>query len=62
MPNGFDKRQDEDGLWEIYDEDSDRVVTVDGLPLSGLDEDEADEALRLLVRGELSPDTSPETQ
>lgn len=61
MANGYDKRQDEDGLWEVFDGDNDRVVSVDGLPLSGLDEDEADEAIRQLSTGEMSPDTSPES-
>lgn len=61
MSNGYDKRQDEDGLWEVYDSDSGQVVTIDGLPLSGLDEDEADEAIRQLSVGEVSPDSSPET-
>lgn len=60
MANGFDKRQDEDGLWEVYDTDSEEVVRVGGLPLSGMDEDEADEALERLARGEISPDGSPE--
>ncbi|WP_028035217.1 hypothetical protein [Chelativorans sp. J32] len=60
MAGAFDKRQREDGLWEVYDEDSEEVIVIDGLPLSGLDEDEADDALRGLRAGEISPDTSPE--
>lgn len=34
---------------------------VDGLPLSGLDESEADEAIEKLNRGELTSDNIPET-
>jgi len=60
MASAFDKRQDEEGLWEVYDEDSEEVVMIDGLPLSGLDEGEADEAIRRLQAGEISPDNSPE--
>ncbi|MFC6487584.1 hypothetical protein [Nitratireductor sp. GCM10026969] len=61
MANGFDKRQDTEGLWEVFDSDSEEVVLIDGLPLSGLEEDEADEAIRQLNDGEVSPDSSPET-
>jgi len=60
MASAFDKRQDEEGLWEVYDEDSEEVVMIDGLPLSGLDEGEADDAIRKLRAGEVSPDNSPE--
>ncbi|WEX07191.1 hypothetical protein [Chelativorans sp. AA-79] len=60
MAGAFDKRQGEDGLWEVYDEDSDEVILIDGLPLAGLGEEEADDALRRLRRGDLSPDYSPE--
>jgi hypothetical protein len=60
MANGYDKRQDEEGLWEVFDTGNDHVVIVDGLRLSGLDEDEADEAIRQLDRGDMSPD-NPET-
>jgi len=60
MAGAFEKRQSEDGLWEVYDEDSEEVIVLDGLPLSGLDEDEADDALRRLRAGEISPDNSPE--
>lgn len=61
MANGFDKRQDQEGLWEVYDVENEQVVTVDGLPLAGLDATEADEALRRLETGRLSPDSSPAT-
>jgi len=61
MANAFDKRQDRQGLWEVYDVDNERVVTVDGLPLAGLDAAEADDALQRLGSGRLSPDSSPAT-
>ncbi|MCP9228722.1 hypothetical protein NKJ72_10420 [Mesorhizobium sp. M0045] len=61
MPTVYDKRQDPEGLWEVYDSESDEAVVVDGLPLSGLDESEADEAIEKLNRGELTSDNIPET-
>ncbi|ESW85230.1 hypothetical protein X772_16060 [Mesorhizobium sp. LSJC280B00] len=57
----FDKRQDSEGLWEVYDSESDEAVVVGGLPLSGLDESEADEAIEKLNRGDLTSDNIPET-
>ncbi len=60
MAIGFDKRQDEDGRWEVFDTGNDDVVLIDGLPLSGMGEDEADEAIRQLHAREISPDRSPE--
>lgn len=59
MPTTYDKRQDPDGLWEVYDGDSEEAVMIDGLPLSGLDESEADEAIARLNRGELTSDNVP---
>ncbi|MER9790173.1 hypothetical protein [Mesorhizobium sp. M0213] len=47
MPTVYDKRQDPEGLWEVYYSESDEAVVVDGLPLSGLDESEADEAIEM---------------
>lgn len=61
MPTVYDKRQDPEGLWEVYDSESDEAVVVDGLPLSGLDESEADEAIEKLNRGELTSDNTAET-
>jgi hypothetical protein len=61
MPTVYEKRQDPEGLWEIYDNESDETVTVDGIPLAGLGEDEADEAIEKLKRGELTSDNIPET-
>ncbi|MER9019191.1 hypothetical protein [Mesorhizobium sp. M0898] len=57
----FDKRLDSEGLWEVYDSESDEAVVVGGLPLSGLDESEADEAIEKLNRGDLTSDNIPET-
>ncbi|UVC14335.1 hypothetical protein [Mesorhizobium onobrychidis] len=59
MPTIYNKRQDSEGLWEVYDRESEEAVIVDGLPLSGLDEIEADEAIRKLKRGELTSDNIP---
>lgn len=61
MEDRFDKRQNPDGLWEIYDTENEEVLHIDGLPLTGLDIDEADEVLARIRRGELSPDSTPET-
>lgn len=61
MPTIYNKRQDSEGLWEVYDRESEEAVIVDGLPLCGLDELEADEAIRKLKRGELTSDNIPPT-
>jgi hypothetical protein len=61
MPTNYDKRQDSEGLWEVYDNESDETVAVDGIPLAGLGEAEADEAIDKLKRGELTSDNVPET-
>lgn len=60
MPTAYDKRQDSEGLWEVYDGESEETVIVDGIPLAGLDEDEADEAIAKLERGELTSDNITE--
>ncbi|EHK57218.1 hypothetical protein [Allomesorhizobium alhagi] len=60
MPTNYDKRQDSEGLWEVYDNESDETVAVD-IPLAGLGEAEADEAIDKLKRGELTSDNVPET-
>jgi hypothetical protein len=61
MATIYDKREDSEGLWEVYDRESEEIVVVDGLPLSGLDKDEADEVIEKLNRRELTPDNIPET-
>jgi hypothetical protein len=61
MPTNYDKRQDSEGLWEVYDNETDETVAVDGIPLAGLGEDEADEAIEKLKRGELTSDNITET-
>ena len=60
MANALEARKRSDGLWEIVDADSEETVLVDGMPLSGLDAGEAEDALRRLRSGELTPD-NPET-
>ncbi|RWP77650.1 hypothetical protein [Mesorhizobium sp.] len=61
MSTTYNKRQNSEGLWEIYDGESEEAVIVDGMPLSGLDEVEANEAIRRLKRGELTSDNIPPT-
>jgi hypothetical protein len=61
MPTAYDKRQDSEGLWEIYAGESEETVMVDGIPLAGLDQDEAEEAIEKLKRGELTSDNIAET-
>jgi hypothetical protein len=56
MKEVFSKRQDAEGLWEVFDPGSGDVVLLDGHPLSGLDDEQADEAIDLLRAGILSPD------
>jgi len=49
-------------LWEVYDTGSGAVVKIDGLPLAGFDEKEADEAVeRLQARDIYRPNKSPGT-
>lgn len=62
MATAYEKRQDEEGLWEVFDPESEEVVVVDGFPLSGLDEDEADEAISRLGSGEITPDDIPDIE
>ncbi|MGI6852749.1 hypothetical protein [Mesorhizobium sp. 1B3] len=61
MATIYDKRRNEDGLWEVYDSESEDVVVVDEMPLTGLDEAEASEAVIQLNRRQMTPDNIPET-
>lgn len=61
MATIYDKRRNEDDLWEVYDSESEDVVVVDGMPLTGLDEGEADEAVFQLNRRQVTADNIPET-
>lgn len=61
MATIYDKRRNEDGLWEVYDSESEDIVVVDGMPLTGLDEGEASEAAVQLNRRQMTPDNIPET-
>lgn len=61
MATIYDKRRNEDGLWEVYDSESGDVVVVDEMPLTGLDESEASEAVLQLNRRQMSPDNIYET-
>jgi hypothetical protein len=60
MANAIETRRRSDGLWEVVDVESEETVMVDGMPLAGLDAEEAEDALRRLRKGELTPD-NPET-
>ncbi|MCT7377061.1 hypothetical protein [Chelativorans salis] len=62
MLSDFDRRQNRDGLWEIYDTVSGEVVVVDGMPLSGLGDREAREAVDHLHTGRMEPDNIHDTQ
>jgi hypothetical protein len=59
MRTAYDKRQDREGRWEVYDTDTDEAVRVDSMPLSGMGEDEADEAIARLGAGDVTPDNIP---
>lgn len=48
-------RRNKDGLWEVYDIDDEKVVFVDEVPLTNLQDDEALDALDLLKDGFLLP-------
>jgi CO dehydrogenase/acetyl-CoA synthase alpha subunit len=61
MATVYEKRRNEDDLWEVYDSESEDIVVVDGMPLTGLDEEEADEAVVQLNRRQLTPDNISET-
>ncbi|ESX64503.1 hypothetical protein X759_31395 [Mesorhizobium sp. LSHC420B00] len=52
-------RRIRDGLWEVYDIDDDKVVFVDSVPLTNLRDEEALEALELLMGGFLVASRSP---
>jgi hypothetical protein len=56
----YEKRQDRDDLWEVYDTGTDEVVVKQGEPLVGLNADEAGEAVELLNSGAVTPD-NPQT-
>ena len=48
-------RRIQDGLWEVYDIDDEKVVFVDEVPLTNLQDEEALDALELLKDGFLLP-------
>jgi hypothetical protein len=48
-------RRVQDGLWEVYDIDDDKVVLVEGVALTNLSDEEALDALELLKGGFLVP-------
>jgi hypothetical protein len=56
MAGAFAKRRDPDGSWTVYDIETEQVIVIDGLPLAGLGEDEAEEAASRLGNGEIAPD------
>jgi hypothetical protein len=52
-------RRVRDGLWEVYDIDDEKVVFVDGVPLTNVPADDALDALELLKDGFLIPGKAP---
>ena len=52
-------RRVKDGLWEVYDIDDEKVVFVDGVPLTNVLADDALDALELLKDGFLVPGKAP---
>jgi len=56
MQGKFAIRQEATDLWEIYDVETGHVVTLEGFPLDGLANYEADELAKLLFMGEILPD------
>ena len=52
-------RRVKDGLWEVYDIDDEKVVFVDGVPLTNVLADDALDALELLKDGFLVPAKLP---
>jgi hypothetical protein len=55
MERRYAIRRVEDGLWEVYDIDNDKVVLVGGVALTNLLDEEALDALELLKDGFLTP-------
>lgn len=55
MERRYAIRRVKDGLWEVYDIDSDKVVLVGGVALTNLLDEEALDALELLKGGYLTP-------
>lgn len=52
----YQKRLEALDLWEVYDTKTGEVVHVQGWPVDGLGEAEAEEMVELLNSGEISPD------
>ena len=52
-------RRVKDGLWEVYDINDEKVVFVDGVPLTNVLADDALDALELLKDGFLVPGKAP---
>ena len=55
-------RRVRDGLWEVYDIDSNKVVRVGGVPLTNLLDEDALDALDLIRDGFLTPAKSRRTK
>lgn len=52
-------RRIKDGLWEVYDIDNEEVVFVDSVALTNLRDEDALDALELLMGGFLVPSRLP---
>ena len=55
-------RRVNDGLWEVYDIDNNKVVRVGGVPLTNLLDEDALDALDLIRDGFLTPGQSRRTK
>ncbi|PBB25699.1 hypothetical protein CK228_08255 [Mesorhizobium sp. WSM4312] len=55
-------RRVNDGLWEVYDIDNNKVVRVGGVPLTNLLGEDALDALDLIRDGFLTPGQSRRTK
>ncbi|WP_159586052.1 hypothetical protein [Chelativorans xinjiangense] len=56
MANRYDKRLEDEDLWEVYEVRTGRVVLIAGQPYDGMAEHEADEIVQLLETGAVTPD------
>ncbi|TSE00923.1 hypothetical protein C1D09_031610 [Mesorhizobium intechi] len=62
MERRYAIRRVDDGLWEVYDIDNNKVVCVGGVPLTNLLGEDALDALDLIRGGFLTPGQSRRTK
>ncbi len=61
MVTRYDKRLQDEDLWQVYEISSDRVIVIAGHPYEGMAQHEAAEIVALLESGALRPDEIAET-